>query len=548
MTNDILQSEIEKLMEKFNTQPYLFVGSGLSRRYLGTPSWEGLLYKIIECIKPDSNIKLEFGKYKNDAINNAENSNSINEVYSLMASSLEKDFNKLFFEDDKFRTSTFSSEQIDIILDTGASPFKFYIAEYFKNSSNGELLLKNEITELVNNKVKIAGIITTNYDMLLENIFDDFNVYKDQFELLGSMSYQLSEIYKIHGCCTKVDSIVFTKKDYDTLKRTNKYLAAKLLTIFIEFPVIFLGYSLNDEDIRAIFEDISLCLKHNHREKMKNRIIFVTMADEKNPLGITTKTERFGGQDITFINITLDDYSILYRAFSKIRPKYRVDLARKLIHEISQIVITNEPSNTVYATALEDPNLNGNELACYISSSFELDKMISVNGLLGLTMDQLYCDIILDNIINNNTSLIKTLLYEAFPRIYSSNPRSFFPIYKYGFHTNNDYIKFLEERNIKYIKKDIYEVLSSPMKRQLQNNPRLGKFTTIKEIGNECKGNKQKMFTYMIYSLHRLDLEEVVLFISKEIKDCNDNFNDIKSGRSELRKLIACIDFMKYGK
>ena len=34
--------------------------------------------------------------------------------------------------------------------------------------------------------------------------------------------------------------------DYAKLAETQDYLAAKLLTIFMEYPIIFIGYSLND--------------------------------------------------------------------------------------------------------------------------------------------------------------------------------------------------------------------------------------------------------------------------------------------------------------
>ena len=47
----------------------------------------------------------------------------------------------------------------------------------------------------------------------------------------------------------------------------NPYLAAKLLSIFIEHPIIFIGYSLDDENIRSILCSISAMMsKDSDRE------------------------------------------------------------------------------------------------------------------------------------------------------------------------------------------------------------------------------------------------------------------------------------------
>ena len=80
----------------------------------------------------------------------------------------------------------------------------------------------------------------------------------------------IAEIYKIHGSVQNPESIVINKADYQKFYDKGKYLAAKLMTIFMEYPIIFIGYS-----IQAILSDVVECLPLDKIETLQKRFIFV---------------------------------------------------------------------------------------------------------------------------------------------------------------------------------------------------------------------------------------------------------------------------------
>ena len=85
--------------------------------------------------------------------------------------------------------------------------------------------------------LKIDGVITTNWDTLAESIFDKFTTFIGQRELILSSTLNMGEIYKIHGCITKPNSMVLTDNDYKEFKDRNPYLSAKLITLFMDITI-----------------------------------------------------------------------------------------------------------------------------------------------------------------------------------------------------------------------------------------------------------------------------------------------------------------------
>lgn len=110
--------------------------------------------------------------------------------------------------------------------------------------------------------------------------FSYFETYVGQEELIFANIAGIGEIYKIHGSVTDASSLVLTSKDYSDFEERSSYLIAKLLTIFLEYPIIFIGYSLNDRNIRNIFETISKCLS---QEKLNLRRDIYELAHSSKP-------------------------------------------------------------------------------------------------------------------------------------------------------------------------------------------------------------------------------------------------------------------------
>jgi hypothetical protein len=182
-----LKSEILEHLRQFHTAPFLFVGSGLSRRYLGIDNWTGLLRHMSALTDRPYEYYRASGEGKEPQI----------------ATEIAKDLHVKWWDDDQFANSreAFKSDTIN-----KESALKIEIAKLIEQKSRSiqEISkLQKELDTL--RSATIDGIITTNWDLLLEELFPDYKIFVGQEELLFTSSQSVGEIYKIHGCCTSLD-------------------------------------------------------------------------------------------------------------------------------------------------------------------------------------------------------------------------------------------------------------------------------------------------------------------------------------------------------
>ena len=240
-----VQNDINQITQEFCCQPILFIGSGLPKRYFGAPNWDELLAHLAESC---SEITKGLGFYKQLYQTPQKIGEEFAKIYQEWAWS--KGHNK--FPDDMFGDDVDSQSYI-----------KFKIAEHLQKITpkTVEAMMTNghrlEIEAL--KKIKPHALISTNYDTMLETIFPDHQPIIGQ-QILRGNQVAVGEVYKIHGCVTEHNSVIFTETDYQNFTKKKKFLSAKLLTFFNEHPLIFIGYSASDPNIKAILSDIDEAL------------------------------------------------------------------------------------------------------------------------------------------------------------------------------------------------------------------------------------------------------------------------------------------------
>lgn len=357
----------------FPTAPFLFVGAGISRRYLGTPTWNALLERVA------STSDRPYAFFRTSG----------NGDYPRIATAIADDLHDRWWSDPAFEASRSAAGNQ---LSTREGPFKVEVVKAIEESSHGlpdDGPLADEIALL--REATIEGFITTNYDELLEEMFPDFVPYVGQNELLFAQSLGIGEIYKIHGSVRKPESLVITDADYNAYSERNPYLAAKLLTIFVEHPVVFLGYSMSDYHIRQVLVAISRVLTTAHLSKLQDRLIFVEWDPDITSPTMVRSVLAVDGFSIPVISVRVAEYKGLFSQIATIRRKFPTKLLRQLKDHVYELVHTNDPNGRLYVQDLESQaDIDGSDVVIGVG----LHQVLAHHGYVGLTRRDLLEDIV----------------------------------------------------------------------------------------------------------------------------------------------------------
>lgn len=399
----VVQTKLGALLHS-TTAPFLFVGSGLSRRYIGAEDWEGLLRRFA-ALTPRP---YEF--YRASAEGDL----------PTVASKIAEVFHDIWWTSDDFEASrrewASSTEGIE-------SALKVEIAKHLSVLPSMDGLGPTESAEIaLLREAVVDGVITTNYDPLLEDLFPEYRTFVGQDELLFANPQGVGEIYKVHGSYHKPNSLVLTAKDYATFERRNAYLAAKLMTIFVEHPVVFLGYSLGDRNVISILRSVAGCLKPENVDELRDRLIFIQWEPDVEPTVGPHTIMLDGGFSLTVLRVTVPDFREVFALLADLRRAFPAKMLRRLKEQVYDLVLSDDPHSRLYVADIDDDSREDDiEVVFGVGVSAQLGK----TGYVGLGRWD-----IIDDVISGGSDLdASAVLHQVLPRLAQSGAN--IPVYKY---------------------------------------------------------------------------------------------------------------------
>ncbi len=500
--------DIKDFVAKFTNYPVLFVGTGLSLRYLkNSYSWDKLLEKIC-CDFKDNDSEYYLDIKARHCVDGCFE-------YDAIASEIEQDFNK-YLEANRNGRFKFINDLFYDNMRAGVkiSRFKLYIAHIFMNL---DFQMMDEITELKKARKNISSIITTNYDCMLEEIFE--------FETLVGNDILLSNpygsLYKIHGSVEQPDKIIITRDDYDKFSKRYELIRAQLLSLFIHHPIIFIGYGVGDKNIKELLKTIFTYVDPNSEMASRVRDNFLLIeyeAGSYNHEVVEHDIDMEGFATVRINKLKTDDYTAIYNCISDLQlPVSAMDI-RKVQNVVKDIYAGGEITVSITDDIDE---ISNHDKVLVIGSK----KTIQYTFQTASEVMKKYFSIIEEE----NKQIIA--LIDKF----TIQNQQYFPIF--GFSKINPDIECAEKLKAQQIGKitalaeNIREkyVINENCIKRIQENPKYAKTYKIDVIACALLDGK-------------LQVDEVGSFLKAYNED------EKKKNPTAYRKLLCTYDYVKYGK
>lgn len=495
--------DIKQYVQGFQNHPVLFVGTGMSLRYLKSSyTWDNLLKKIAFELKGNE-------EYYLDIKSKCEENSKYR--YDKIASLLEQEFNSDLIKDrdGKFKSinDTFYS---NMQKGLNISRFKIYISTLLRNVDLKDEK-REEIEMLKKVRKNIGSIITTNYDKFIEEVFE--------FDpLIGNnilLSNPYGSLYKIHGCVSHSDKIIITEEDYKSFNQKYELIRAQLLSLFIHNPIIFIGYKIGDENIKNILRTIFTYVEPNSKQAEKIRENFLLVEYEENSDNTEVSEHDIdmeGFSTIRINKIKTDNYLNIYEKLSVLQ----LPISAMDIRKVQNIVKDIYSGGSIKVSITED-----------------LDELLNKDKVLviGSTKTIKYTYQSSSEMMTNYFRIIDESNFQIIELIdkYTIQSQQFFPIFAFSSInpsiTKINELKVQQKRKLKSIKSNISEVCKKGHET----------IESIESDGDISTTNKVYALLFSILE-SKIPLEIVEEYLR--------NYEDKKT--TDYRKLLCAYDYIKY--
>lgn len=438
----------------FERPPIILVGSGISKRYIKEyPDFKDLLNSIAERMGVNKHIFVAYSA--------AAKSNQDKQEMPQIASMLSERLISEIISEDIDPEVLFSPEELERYHEI-RDPFKVLVSsEFDKMIIKDDSQSMKELELFKNLNGIIPCVITTNYDLFLEKeIFRGYKVYSRVSDYYFSEAQEIGDIYKIHGNMTYPSDIVITSEDYDNYRNNSKIISAKILSLLCDYPMIIMGYSMEDENVKSIISDLIHCLEKEKLNEIEKNIIFISFDEHESGMVRISMSFPSGNKRMAISGIKTNNFEKIFTEISKIRPTVPITTIRKLRTLVKEIVLTAEPiGRRVEMLGFDEiDDISSDKLVLALASKEMIKKWKSGvrYGLYTYTVDEMIKDIFSGNPRFKSEEIFEW--FDSKPPNFTLN--QFVPIFYFirGLKLSREDLsdwtkKFIEEKNVQYTKK-----------------------------------------------------------------------------------------------
>lgn len=315
----------------------------------------------------------------------------------------------------------------------------------------------------------------------------------------------------------------------------------------MEHPIIFIGYSLSDKNVRNILNSIVQCVGQDNLEKLRKNLIFVERLKDSYQEGIFENELVFDKVRLPIVSVRTDNFSNVYQSLANIEKKIPARIMRYFKEQFYEFAYSTNPTKQMYVMDLEN-------VGDYKDIEFIVG--IGVQGkfqnLAKLGYSRMpFIDVIKDILEIEDKNLDPKEMLTSF--ILESQGK-YIPVFKYlnklGIKSKQEYDAWkdknnLSKRNIEKINKciSINKFGLDQYKRAFQRNPVT---TIIDMLSNRSKDDAIYQIPFL--KLSASDCDELKTFLTTNFNyylQCSKKKSSLQA--TAYKKLIVLYDKLKWG-